>query len=599
MANISPLLSFFPDDRLVDTWEGGAHQRLPKWRLEWEDALRAGEPFAVPSSGRANAQAPSVPLDSMPQPFFPKPWGPAVPSGGTPVFPGFPQGYPTLPWNPVPMRPRTDVNATPEGLQNQNQGPRYTNDQLGLTNGTLAQQQTPAPITPDQQVGNTGMDPRRGIQQGTDPGFGSYQPSAADFGEKQQQQAQQQSAGMSDAGMWGLLAAGLGILANNYGNYGQAAPAIGKGGMMGLQTFLGERQVQERNKFAQQELDQRKEQVGINRQVMEGQLAAQQRAAALAQRRDGLLEKFRGAKDPNEKMAIMEELALLSDSDAAFGAVMRAKNGSKKYIKGREGIPGQPDMQREVLIDPETMTPVWQGDPMKKGALVHVDASDRTESKFGEKYGGAQGERANAIEQMADKAASQLHQTNVMYDVAKQWRQSGGQLGAAGNIQALATGAIQAIGGDPTRLGLPKDAGPAQTLEAISNTFVLSKIGGEGGMPANNFSNADLQFLQATKPRVVNTAEGFVLTLMLERGAARRAMQMDEMFQNELDAFPPDQERRAYRSFRRKWQEFVNSNSAWTPEEMAEIKAMKKGLGAQGTTPSGTRTYNPETGRIE
>jgi hypothetical protein len=522
-----------------------------------------------------------------------------VPSGGTPVFPGFPQGYPTLPWNPVPMRPRTDVNATPEGLQNQNQGPRYTNDQLGLTNGTLAQQQTPAPITPDQQVGNTGMDPRRGIQQGTDPGFGSYQPSAADFGEKQQQQAQQQSAGMSDAGMWGLLAAGLGILANNYGNYGQAAPAIGKGGMMGLQTFLGERQVQERNKFAQQELDQRKEQVGINRQVMEGQLAAQQRAAALAQRRDGLLEKFRGAKDPNEKMAIMEELALLSDSDAAFGAVMRAKNGSKKYIKGREGIPGQPDMQREVLIDPETMTPVWQGDPMKKGALVHVDASDRTESKFGEKYGGAQGERANAIEQMADKAASQLHQTNVMYDVAKQWRQSGGQLGAAGNIQALATGAIQAIGGDPTRLGLPKDAGPAQTLEAISNTFVLSKIGGEGGMPANNFSNADLQFLQATKPRVVNTAEGFVLTLMLERGAARRAMQMDEMFQNELDAFPPDQERRAYRSFRRKWQEFVNSNSAWTPEEMAEIKAMKKGLGAQGTTPSGTRTYNPETGRIE
>jgi hypothetical protein len=599
MANISPLLSFFPDDRLVDTWEGGAHQRLPKWRLEWEDALRAGEPFAVPSSGRANAQAPSVPIDSMPQPFFPKPWGPAVPSGGTPVFPGFPQGYPTLPWNPVPMRPRTDVNATPEGLQNQNQGPRYTNDQLGLTNGTLAQQQTPAPITPDQQVGNTGMDPRRGIQQGTDPGFGSYQPSAADFGEKQQQQAQQQSAGMSDAGMWGLLAAGLGILANNYGNYGQAAPAIGKGGMMGLQTFLGERQVQERNKFAQQELDQRKEQVGINRQVMEGQLAAQQRAAALAQRRDGLLEKFRGAKDPNEKMAIMEELALLSDSDAAFGAVMRAKNGSKKYIKGREGIPGQPDMQREVLIDPETMTPVWQGDPMKKGALVHVDASDRTESKFGEKYGGAQGERANAIEQMADKAASQLHQTNVMYDVAKQWRQSGGQLGAAGNIQALATGAIQAIGGDPTRLGLPKDAGPAQTLEAISNTFVLSKIGGEGGMPANNFSNADLQFLQATKPRVVNTAEGFVLTLMLERGAARRAMQMDEMFQNELDAFPPDQERRAYRSFRRKWQEFVNSNSAWTPEEMAEIKAMKKGLGAQGTTPSGTRTYNPETGRIE
>jgi hypothetical protein len=256
MANISPLLSFFPDDRLVDTWEGGAHQRLPKWRLDWEDALRAGEPFAVPSSGRANAQAPSVPMDSMPQPFFPKPWGPAVPSGGTPVFPGFPQGYPTLPWNQVPMRPRTDVNASPEGLKNQNQGPRYTNDQLGLTNDTLAQQPSPAQVEVDEQVG--GMDPRRGIQPRTDQGFGSYQPSAADFGEKQ---TKQQSPFSSDAGMWGILAAGLGILANNYGNYGQAGPAIGKGGMMGLNTFLGERQVQERNKFAQQELDQRNAQI--------------------------------------------------------------------------------------------------------------------------------------------------------------------------------------------------------------------------------------------------------------------------------------------------------------------------------------------------
>jgi hypothetical protein len=578
MANIAPLLQYLD----IPGMRGAAAAQLTPWAQTPPPMQFSGlsQDMATMQNARADigAQPPRYqpPLPIINQPINPPPLPWFAYAGGQALPPN----------DRIPAPPQRPGMAPPVNVTAQSQLPQ----------GDFNPQQPPAQVEVDEQMGS-GMDPRYGIQQGTDQGFGSYQPSAADFGEKQ---AQQQSAGMSDAGMWGLLAAGLGILANNYGNYGQAAPAIGKGGMMGLQTFLGERQVQERNKFAQQELDQRKEQVGINRQVMEGQLAAQQRAAALAQRRDGLLEKFRGTKDPNEKMAIMEELALLSDSDAAFGAVMRAKNGSKKYIKGRVGIPGQPDMQREVLIDPETMTPVWQGDPMKKGALVHVDASDKTESKFGEKYGGAQGERANAIEQMADKAASQLHQTNVMYDVAKQWRQSGGQLGAAGDIQALATGAIQAIGGDPTRLGLPKDAGPAQTLEAISNTFVLSKIGGEGGMPANNFSNADLQFLQATKPRVANTPEGFVLTLMLERGAARRAMQMDEMFQNELDAFPPDQERRAYRSFRRKWQEFVNNNSAWTPEEMAEIKAMKKGLGAkEGAAPSGARKYNPETGRIE
>jgi hypothetical protein len=577
MANIAPLLQYLD----IPGMRGAAAAQLTPWAQTPPPMQFSGlsPDMATMQNARADigTQPPRYqpPLPIINQPINPPPLPWFAYAGGQALPPN--DRIPAPPQR-AGMAPETSVTAPG-----------------GLPQGDFNPQQPPAQVEVDEQVG--GMDPRRGIQPRTDPGFGSYQPSAADFGEKQ---AKQQSPFNSDAGMWGILAAGLGILANNYGNYGQAGPAIGKGGMMGLNTFLEQRQIAERNNLARQELERRNRQVDVNTELMRGQLDAQRRSETMQQRRDGLLEQFRAAKNPEEKMAIMEELALLSDSDAAFGAVMRAKNGSKKYIKGREGVPGQPDMQREVLIDPETMTPVWQGDPMKKGALVHVDASDKTESKFGEKYGGAQGERANAIEQMADKAASQLHQTNVMYDVAKQWRQSGGQLGAAGNIQALAAGAIQAIGGDPTRLGLPKDAGPAQTLEAISNTFVLSKIGGEGGMPANNFSNADLQFLQATKPRVANTAEGFVLTLMLERGAARRAMQMDEMFQNELDAFPPDQERRAYRSFRRKWQEFVNSNSAWTPEEMAEIKAMKKGLGAkEGPAPSGTRTYNPETGRIE
>jgi hypothetical protein len=121
----------------------------------------------------------------------------------------------------------------------------------GLPQGNFNPQPSPAQVEVDERMGS---DSRYGIQPRTDQGFGSYQPSAADFGEKQ---TKQQSPFSSDAGMWGILAAGLGILANNYGNYGQAGPAIGKGGMMGLQTFLGERQVQERQRLAQQELDQR------------------------------------------------------------------------------------------------------------------------------------------------------------------------------------------------------------------------------------------------------------------------------------------------------------------------------------------------------
>lgn len=35
----------------------------------------------------------------------------------------------------------------------------------------------------------------------------------------------------------GLLSAGLGILANNYGNYGALGPALGKGGLLGIETY--------------------------------------------------------------------------------------------------------------------------------------------------------------------------------------------------------------------------------------------------------------------------------------------------------------------------------------------------------------------------
>jgi hypothetical protein len=189
-------------------------------------------------------------------------------------------------------------------------------------------------------MAGSGMDPRYGIQPRTDQGFGSYQPSAADFGEKQ---AQQQSAGMSDAGMWGLLAAGLGILANNYGNYGQAAPAIGKGGMMGLNTFLGERQVQERNKFAQQELDQRAKRDASLDRYYDAQAAAMQQNAdtkrdqlnqpkymqlktgGIAVMRNGTLEKV--VERPEDMAELAMSLAE-TETEKAY-----AKNNPAKFIQ--------------------------------------------------------------------------------------------------------------------------------------------------------------------------------------------------------------------------------------------------------------------------
>ena len=47
----------------------------------------------------------------------------------------------------------------------------------------------------------------------------------------------QGSAGSLSPGQLGLLSAGLGILANNTGHYGAFGPAIGRGGLLGLQGY--------------------------------------------------------------------------------------------------------------------------------------------------------------------------------------------------------------------------------------------------------------------------------------------------------------------------------------------------------------------------
>jgi hypothetical protein len=240
MANIAPLLQYLD----IPGMRGAAAAQLTPWAHTPPPMQFSGlsPDMATMQNARADigTQPPRYqpPLPIINQPINPPPLPWFAYAGGQALPPN--DRIPAPPQRPG-MAPETSVTAPG-----------------GLPQGNFNPQPSPAQVEVDEQVGGMQRPPQFGIQQGTDQGFGSYQPSAADFGEKQ---TKQQSPFSSDAGMWGILAAGLGILANNYGNYGQAGPAIGKGGMMGLQTFLGERQVAERNKFAQQELDQRNQQI--------------------------------------------------------------------------------------------------------------------------------------------------------------------------------------------------------------------------------------------------------------------------------------------------------------------------------------------------
>jgi hypothetical protein len=345
-----------------------------------------------------------------------------------------------------------------------------------------------------------------------------------------------------------------------------------------VQTFLGQRQQAEENLRRQQLADQQGRYQEGQLEYQRGQVEYLQEKRRMERdiydQRQKIVAQLDAETDPIKVKSLVRQLAIIEGKASDIYKADIEKR--QRPIKGIEGAGGE--MIKEVWRDPVTNEVLWEGEPYKRGGQTISMTLPPSEKQFDVKYGGGQGEAAVDLEKMAEKAHGTIDTTNKMMDYAQRWVKGGGQLGKAANIQIFTSALMQAVGLKPEALGLPKDAGPAQALQAIANTFVLSKIGGEGGMPANNFSNADREFLQATKPNVVQTPEGFILTLMLERGAARRAVVRDEMLQDELDAFPDDESQKAYRSFRRKWRAYVASTPAWTPEEMLEMRRYREML---------------------
>jgi hypothetical protein len=390
--------------------------------------------------------------------------------------------------------------------------------------------------------------------------------------------------------LMGILSAGLGILANNTGHYGAAGPAIGRGGQIGLGTYMQQSQQEIENKrrdaLAKAQEARWGQQAEYNKAIsaMVGEKATREQSDY--QKRQTIIAQLDAETDPIKMRSLVRQLAALEGGAAAIYKADTER--PQKPIKSIEGAGGR--MRKEVWRDPSTNAILWEGEPYDATGQTISMTLPPTEKAFDIKYGGAQGEIATDVEKMSEKAHGTLDTTNKMMDFAQKWIKGGGQLGKAANVQAFTSSLMQAIGVDPKALGLPADAGPAQALDAISNNFVLSKIGGEGGMPANNFSNADREFLQQTKPNKIQTPEGFILVTMIERGAAQRAIKRDEMLQDELDAFPDDQSEKAYRSFRRKWRAYVKSTPAWTPEQQQEMRQYRAmlGEGSSAIQPDGT-----------
>jgi hypothetical protein len=254
---------------------------------------------------------------------------------------------------------------------------------------------------PQVEVQDMPADPRYSIQPGTDQGFGSYQASAADFGEKQPQQGGLMSrmGGLFGGGPQNinlaLLQAGLGTMAA--GGW-QKMPvtlgqAIGQGSIPAIGTHIELQEQKRRDELAREQIDQMRMLRGAQTEELNAKTAERQRMA-------GLLQAYQAAGTQEEKFAILQQMYpdeafknqlkgaepyTLNEGDARYQGgkqiAARAKEGEFEKIARQAGLaPGTPayqKAQKEWLQKQTNFAP-----PIQLGIQNFKPASETAQEEF-------------------------------------------------------------------------------------------------------------------------------------------------------------------------------------------------------------------------
>ena len=272
---------------------------------------------------------------------------------------------------------------------------------------------------------------------------------------------------------------------------------------------------------------------------------------------------------PPEMMAL---LAGMEPDKAAPLMVQLASNPQARWVpQPRNGIPGQINMA----------TGEWKADDP---ALTKVTVSPHLnlppkESNFQDKYGGKLGEQAASIMTSADRASDQLATTQQMRNMVNEWKSLGGSQGNLAELQARTAAWAQALNVDLSSLGVPSNAGPAQVIDALSRKMALGSIGGEGGLPANNFSEADRNFIVDIQPRLKDTPTAMEAKLTMVERMARRSIEKQDMW------LQYDAGGKTYSQFLRDWTAYTRNNPLFTADEKSAITSAAKTTG--GASASG------------
>lgn len=214
------------------------------------------------------------------------------------------------------------------------------------------------------------------------------------------------------------------------------------------------------------------------------------------------------------------------------------------------------------------------------GAGVNVQIDQSAPSEFEKTYGTGVAKMALGTLEDGPKAQSDLNNIQLTKMLLQNVK-----TGKLANASASLGSVMQAFDIDPSKFGLdPKLPATQEALTSLVNNMTLGKIGAAtGGMPANNFSDADRSFLQRIMPGLANRPEAN--DIILEAGSRVAQLRMDksnawaDARAGEWDKNPG--KKMSYEEFDRMWRK--DSRNVNMFADLADkVKALD--AGAQGTT---------------
>lgn len=227
---------------------------------------------------------------------------------------------------------------------------------------------------------------------------------------------------------------------------------------------------------------------------------------------------------------------------------------------------GQPKVVAEA---PDTVSAERHMQNMRERAAGRSQVSvnmPQAQTEFEKDYGKGLAGQALEVLKGADKAFGTISSLDRMEELLPQI--TAGKFGPA---LTTITGFAQAVGMSPEsleRLGLPKSATPNEMFNMLAAKMVAANIGGEGGVPAANFSNADMTFVKQMEAGLSSRPETIGQAIAARRKVAERSIEAAESW-NAARA-----EGKTYDKWQGDWRKYVNATplfggSEWRPATTA------------------------------